>query len=50
MGLAWMPDFLAADALADGHLQQVLPALVRHFGRAFGWAMEWSNAEELRGT
>jgi hypothetical protein len=26
MGLAWMPDFLAADALADGRLQRVLPA------------------------
>lgn len=33
MGLAWMPDFLAADALADGHLQQVLPALPTHKGQ-----------------
>ena len=27
MGLAWMPDFLAADALADGRLVRVLPRL-----------------------
>lgn len=33
MGLAWMPDFLAADALADGRLQQVLPALPTHKGQ-----------------
>ena len=25
MGLAWMPDFLAADALADGRLVRILP-------------------------
>ena len=33
MGLAWMPDFLAADALADGRLQQVLPTLPTHQGQ-----------------
>ncbi|MEN5272375.1 LysR substrate-binding domain-containing protein [Stenotrophomonas lactitubi] len=27
MGVAWMPDFLAAEALADGRLQQVLPMM-----------------------
>ena len=32
MGLARMPDFLAADALADGRLQQVLPTLPTHQG------------------
>jgi hypothetical protein len=38
MGLAWMPDFLAADALADGRLQRVLPALPTHQGssRCYG--------------
>ena len=38
-----------ASALSnDIDVQQVLPALVRHFGRAFGWAMEWSTVEELQ--
>ncbi|MGE8258268.1 MAG: LysR substrate-binding domain-containing protein [Stenotrophomonas sp.] len=33
MGVAWMPDFLAADALADGRLQHVLPALPHQHGQ-----------------
>lgn len=33
MGVAWMPDFLAAEALADGRLQQVLPMLERQHGQ-----------------
>lgn len=33
MGAAWMPDFLAADALADGRLQDVLPDLPHQQGR-----------------
>jgi len=33
MGVAWMPDFLAADALADGRLQNVLPALPHQHGQ-----------------
>ena len=33
MGLAWMPDFLAAEALADGRLQEVLPSLPRQQGQ-----------------
>ena len=33
MGAAWMPDFLAADALADGRLQDVLPALPHQHGQ-----------------
>ncbi|WP_312708806.1 LysR substrate-binding domain-containing protein [Stenotrophomonas sp.] len=33
MGAAWMPDFLAADALADGRLQDVLPAVPHQQGQ-----------------
>ncbi len=33
MGAAWMPDFLAADALADGRLLDVLPALPHQQGQ-----------------
>ena len=33
MGLAWMPDFLANEALADGRLQEVLPAHPRRQGQ-----------------
>ena len=29
---------------------QVVPVLARHFGRAFGWRMEWASAEELVGS
>ena len=28
-------------------VQQVMPVLAQHFGQSFGWAMEWSTAEEL---
>ncbi len=31
----------------DINLQQVMPVLARNFGQAFGWATEWSTAEEL---
>ena len=38
-----------ASALSDDiDVRQVIPALTRHFGQAFGWAMEWSTIEELR--
>ncbi len=33
MGVGWMPDFLVATALADGRLQEVLPALPRQHGQ-----------------
>ena len=33
MGVAWMPDFLAAEALADGRLQQVLPMMEPQCGQ-----------------
>ena len=47
-----MPDgrvtSMASALSKDVDVQQVLPALARHFGRAFGWTMEWSTVEELR--
>lgn len=33
MGVAWMPDFLAAEALADGRLQELLPDWPRQSGQ-----------------
>jgi len=33
MGVAWMPDFLAAEALADGRLQELLPDHPRQPGQ-----------------
>ena len=33
LGVAWMPDFLAADALADGRLQALLPEQPRQPGQ-----------------
>ncbi len=44
MGLAWMPDFLAADALADGRLQQVRPHCPRTRGSSRCWA-RWAPSQ-----
>ena len=30
-------------------VDQVIPVLARHFGDAFGWAMEWNTLEDLGG-
>ncbi len=30
-----------------GGLQSVIPVLARHFGRTFGWCIDWSTLDEL---
>ena len=46
-----MPNSLVTsmDSLSseDIDVERVIPVLARHFGRAFGWTMEWTSIEEL---
>ncbi len=43
MGAGWMPDFLAADALADGRLQDVLPTLPHQQGQ---FSLLWPGSRQ----
>ncbi|MCC7635114.1 LysR family transcriptional regulator [Stenotrophomonas rhizophila] len=43
MGVAWMPDFLAAEALADGRLQELLPDHPRQPGQ---FSLLWPGSRQ----
>ena len=38
---------MASELSGDIGTERVIPVLARHFGRTFGWAIEWSGIEEL---
>ena len=44
LGIAWMPDFLARDALARGELRCVLPDAMTHRGQ---FSALWPSSRQL---